>query len=142
MQKLSKEQKEIQGTYEPSKEAMQPVEYDEYERVPSAPSDWPPKAQKVFTDRCYDLKAAGYLKRAFIPELRRYCFAIYTAEVAERMILDDGEEAFVAKGKWFHILESANKIINQFGPKFGFNPQGSSKIPKVVKEVKALSLLK
>lgn len=143
MQKKSREEKELQGTYEPSKEGLETVDFDEYERVPTPPSNWPPTAQKLFTDRCYDLKKAGYLKKAFIPLLKRYCFAVYMSDVAEKMIIEEGEHAFVSKGKWMEILADSNKTIIQLGTKLGFSPLDASKIPVVAKkEAKTMSLLK
>jgi phage terminase small subunit len=145
MLKKTREEKEMQGTYEPSKEAADAVEYELYERIPIAPRDWPPVAQKIWEDRCRDLKAAGYLAKAMIPGLRRYCFAVYMAEVAERMILENdfGEHGFIKQRAWLGVLESSNKAILQFGSKFGFTPLDVQKIPMVKKEAdKTMSLLK
>jgi phage terminase small subunit len=155
MQKLSKEQKELQGTYEPSKEGIEPVEFEDYERCPTAPDGWPPKAQKIWEDRCRDLKNAGYLKKAMMAPLRRYCFAVYQAELAEKMLLEDGEyNGFVVEqigtegqtyeklSTWLQVLDNANKTIEKFGAKFGFTPLDSFKVPKLVKEQKTLTLLK
>lgn len=142
MLKKTKEEKEMAGTYEPSKEGLEPVEYIEYERIPTAPANWPPAAQKVWMDRCADLKSAGYLVKAMMAPLRRYCFAVYMAEVAEGKILEDGEYGFVSQRKWMVILSEANKTIEKFGAKFGFTPIDNGKIPKLIKDKPEMSLLK
>lgn len=143
MRAKTKEEKEMQGTYEPSKEGLEPVEYEGYERIPRAPQDWPPAAQKIWMDRCADLKSAGYLAKAMMAPLRRYCFAVYMAETAEKMILEDGEYGFITKKQWFFVLSEANKTIDKFGAKFGFTPLDIQKVPVVKKEKSAeMSLLK
>jgi phage terminase small subunit len=155
MLKKTKEEKELQGTFEPSREDTAPVSYQEYERVPRAPTGWPPQAQKVFQDRCEDLKQAGYLKRANITALRRYCFAIYQAELAEKMLLEGGEynsfvetqigtegQEYQKMSTWLQVLDNANRWIEKLGSKFGFTPYDAAKIPKVTKETPPMSLLK
>lgn len=152
MRQISQEQKELQGTYEPSKETPPPVEYDDYERVPSAPDGWPPSIQKLWSDRCTDLKKAGYLVKAFIPGLRRYCFAVLQAEEAERHLLDEGfvteevgtkGQVYEVMNKWVTVLDNANKTIEKYGAKFGFSPLDIQKIPVVRKdEGPVMNLLK
>lgn len=151
MRELPKEQKEMQGTYEASREGLEPVEYDEYERTPSAPSEWPPSIQKIWLDRCADLKKAGYLVKAFMPHLKRYCFAILQAEEAESMLLRDGfiteeigtkGQTYAVPSKWLAVLAEANKVMDRVGAKFGFTPLDVQKIPVVKKEVNVESLLK
>jgi P27 family predicted phage terminase small subunit len=152
MRSISKEQKEIQGTYEPSREGEPSVEFDRYEINPAAPKGWPPQIQKIWSDRCQDLKNTGYLAKAFIPLLRRYCFAILQAEEAEKHLLDEGftvieygteGQQYEVMSKWINVLDNANKTIERIGAKFGFSPLDIQKIPVVQKkEGKELSLLK
>jgi phage terminase small subunit len=160
MRKLSKEEKELQGTYEPSKEGIEPVEYGVYERIPTAPTNWPPEAKKIWMDRCEDLKQSGYLVKAMMAPLRRYCFAVYQAEYAESQIMKMTEDGYgpqftetrtTAEGneyevlsKWIMVLDNANKVIEKFGAKFGFTPLDIQKIPVIEKksEAKTVSLLK
>lgn len=150
MRKKSKELKEMQGTFEPSKEPeTNTLVVGEYEIIPKAPANWPPDAQKVWRNACLSLKEAGYLARVFIPALRRYCFAVYQAEMAEKMLMAGGGGAFISEevgsegqrydvvNKWLTVLDSANKTIMQYGAKFGFMPLDAAKIPKIKKEVKA-----
>lgn len=152
MRELPKEEKELRGTYEPSKEGIEPIEYDSYERVPQPPEGWPPEAQTIFRDRCYDLKQAGYLMKVMMAPLRRYCFAIYQAQEAERHLLDEGfvtveigtkGQEYEVPSKWLMVLDNANKTIEKLGAKFGFSPLDVQKIPAVKKkEATEMSLLK
>ncbi len=73
------------------------------------------------------------------------------AEEAENKLIDEGfvTKEFGTKGqeyevtsKWVQVLSEANKTIDKFGSKFGFTPLDMQKIPSVVKEEKALSLLR
>lgn len=142
----------MQGTFEPSKE-FDAVELDNWDgkRMPACPDGWPPSIQKIWNDRCHDLFKAGYLAKAFIPALRRYCFAILQAEEAEQMLLDEGfvteevgtqKQIYKVPSKWLAVLDNANKVIDRFGAKFGFTPLDVQKIPVVKKEVNTESLLK
>jgi|SRR5688572_13462226 phage terminase small subunit len=152
MRPKTKEEKELQGTYEPGKDSLAPVEYDEYERVPTAPDGWPPNIQKLWSDRCNDLKKAGYLVKAFIAPLRRYCFAVMQAEEAERHLLDEGfltieigtkGQQYEVVSKWVMVLDMANKTIDKFGSKFGFTPADLYRVPAIKKDdLKTMSLLK
>jgi P27 family predicted phage terminase small subunit len=152
MRQISKDQKEIQGTFEASREGEDPVEYSRYEINPSAPKEWPPNIQKIWVDRCNDLKLSGYLAKAFIPLLRRYCFAILQAEEAEKNLLSEGfvtiekgtmGQQYEVVSKWVQVLDNANKTIERIGAKFGFSPLDVQKIPVIEKkEGKEMSLLK
>lgn len=152
MRAKPKELKEMQGTYEPSKEGLDPVEYGAYERIPTAPEKWPLEAQKIWMDRCQDLKQSGYLVKAMIAPLRRYCFAVFQAEMAEKHLIDEGftetkisteGHPYEATSKWLSVLDNANKTIEKFGSKFGFTPLDIQKIPKIEKDKGAeMSLLR
>ncbi len=150
MRPIPKEIKEMQGTFEPSKEGLEPVEYDVYERAPICPDGWPPRIQRLWGDRCNDLRKSGYLVKAFMVPLRRYCFAVLQAEEAEKQLLENGyiEEIITEKGSyekpsdWIKILDNANKTILAFGAKFGFSPLDIQKIPVVEKPKETMSLLK
>jgi P27 family predicted phage terminase small subunit len=154
MRPKTKEEKELQGTFEPSKEPLESVELAEWdaERMPNAPDGWPPHMQKLWNDRCKDLKNTGYLTKAFIPLLRRYCFAILQAEKAEGYLLTDGfvveergteGQVYEVMSKWINVLDNANKTIERIGAKFGFSPLDVQKIPAIQKkEGKEMSLLK
>lgn len=151
MRAKTQDEKEKQGTFEPSREGEDPVEYDKYEISPIAPREWPPNIQKLWLDRCNDLKKAGYLVKAFIAPLRRYCFAVMQAEKAEQMLLTEGfvtleigtkGQTYEVVSKWVMVLDNANKTIDRFGAKFGFTPLDVQKIPIIRKEVNGASLLK
>lgn len=158
MRPIPEKTKIAQGTFEPSRENFDPVEYDAWdgERMPAAPKEWPPRIQNIWNERCHDLNKAGYLTRAFLPALRRYCFAVLQAEEAEEKLLaaaaDGGGfvttetgthgQVYDVTSKWLFVLDNATKVIEKFGAKFGFTPLDVQKIPVVKKEEKSLSLLK
>jgi phage terminase small subunit len=144
MQKLTKEQKELQGTYEPSKEGFEPVQYDEYERCPTVPEGLPFEAQGIWRDRCNDLKKAGHLKKANMDALRVYCFAHYTIQRCQKLIDELSEEEFLTTKaqKLYNRMNEASKVALNYGAKFGFSPLDSAKIPKIMKEEKTMTLLK
>lgn len=151
MRPKKQEEKELQGTYEPSREPEESVELAQYEICPPAPSDWPPNIKKIWSDRCTELKHAGYLMKAFMPHLKRYCFAILQAEEAEKMLLETGfisqeigtkGQVYEVPSKWIQVLDNANKTIDKFGSKFGFTPLDIQKIPVVRKAEDVTSLFK
>lgn len=152
MRQKTQETKEMQGTFEPSKE-FESVELTEWDgqRLPAASSEWPPKIQALWNDRCRDLQQAGYLAKAFLTPLRRYCFAVMMAEEAENKLITDGfvtieygtkGQEYEVTSKWLQVLSEANKTIDRIGSKFGFSPLDVQKIPVVRKEVNEQSLLK
>jgi phage terminase small subunit len=145
MRAKTKEEKELQGTFEPSKEGEDAVEFDRYQINPVAPGPWPEHIKKIWSDRCQDLKrkSTGYLAKAFIPLLRRYCFAILQAEEAESHLLTDGfvtmergseGQEYEVVSKWIAVLDNANKTIERIGAKFGFSPLDVQKIPAIQKK--------
>jgi phage terminase small subunit len=145
MRKKTQEIKEIQGTFEPSKE-LDTVELAEWDgsRLPVSDKKWPPRIQELWNSRCRDLQAAGYLAKAFLTDLRLYCFAVMMAEKAEEMLVLEGfvveEEGsqgnkYNVVSKWLVVWNDANRTIDKIGSKFGFSPLAASKIPKVKKEV-------
>lgn len=152
MRAKTKEEKEMAGTFEPSREGEDAVEYGKYEINPSAPRDWPANIQRIWSDRCRDLKDSGYLAKAFIPLLRRYCFAVLQAEMAEKKLLSEGfvtieigtqGQQYEVVSKWVAVLDLANKTIERIGAKFGFSPLDVQKIPAVEKkQAVEMSLLK
>lgn len=154
MRAKTQDDKELQGTFEPSKEGLESVELENWDgvRMPAASSEWPPNIQEIWNQRCKDLFKAGYLAKAFLPHLRRYCFALMQAEEAEEKLMLSG---FVimkvdVKGNtqeivspWLYVLDNANKMMDKIGAKFGFTPLDIQKIPIVKQKEKSdTSLLK
>ena len=143
MRPISKEQKEMQGTDEPSKD-VESVRFEEWDgqRMPSCPAGWPYPLQSFWNDRCHDLKNAGYLAKGVLEPLRRYCWAVWMAREAEEHISDEGfiTEEVGTKGQvyrvqnpWLNVLSEATKVIDKYGAKFGFSPLDVQKIPAVKK---------
>lgn len=152
MRVKTKEIKEMQGTFEPSKE-IESIELTEWDgqRLPAASAEWPPKIQALWNDRCRDLQKAGYLAKAFLTPLRRYCFAVMMAEEAENKLIDEGfvtrevgtkGQEYEVTSKWVAVLSEANKTIDRVGAKFGFTPLDMQKIPVVEKPKETMSLLR
>jgi len=147
MRAKSKELKEMQGTYEPSKEKDGIMLSDfEGRRLPAASPEWPPKIQALWSRRVRDLQNNGYLAESFLVSLRRYCFAVMMAEEAEKKLIEGGfitteqgsqGNSYEIVSKWLMVLEKANKTIETIGAKFGFTPIDASKIPVVKKDVKS-----
>ena len=153
MRPLSKEEKEMQGTFEASRE-VEPLELDEWDgqRMPSCPAGWPYPIQSLWNERCKDLKNAGYLAKACIEQLRRYCFAVMIARDAEKSITEEGYtieqigtkgQVYTVKNPMLDVLKDANKEIAVWSARFGFTPYDAQKIPAIKKDdSKTMSLLK
>jgi phage terminase small subunit len=153
MRQISKEVKEIQGTFEPSKEGFEPVALELWDgqRMPAADSKWPPNIQEIWNLRCKELFKAGYLAKSFLPRLKRYCFAIMAAEEAEENLFSGGfiEESIGTKGQvyrsvspWFSIWEKAVKEMDAVSSRYGFSPLDIQKIPVIEKKQDKDSLIK
>jgi P27 family predicted phage terminase small subunit len=152
MRQLPKEVKEIQGTYEASREGFNPVEYDQYERIPAPPKKWPPDVEKIWRERCYDLKNSGYLARAFVPTLEAYCdwWGIYfdaynMVKTQGAIIAEEGSQGQMKNvvNPAFQVMDKAMKHIESINSKYGFTPLDIQKIPVIRKaEENVDSLLK
>lgn len=152
MRELSKEEKEMQGTFEASRE-LESVRLEEWDglRMPSCPAGWPYPMQSFWNDRCHELKKTGYLAKAVIEGLRRYCFAVMQARDAEKSIMDDGYtieqigtkgQIYTVKNPMLDVLKDANKEIAFWTQRLGLSPLDVQKIPVVRKEINEQSLLK
>lgn len=152
MRQISKEQKEMQGTFEPSRE-VESVKLEEWDgqRMPSCPAGWDYPMQSFWNDRCKDLKNAGYLAKAVLEPLRNYCFAVKQARDAQEAILTEGYtieqvgtkgQVYTVKNPMLDVLKDANKEIQYWASRFGFTPLDVQKIPAVKKEEAKMNLLK
>lgn len=151
MRAKSKELKELQGTFEPSKEGAEGVQWGAYDRIPQAPDYFPLKIQKMWIDRCKDMKKTGYLARAFMPLLESYCMYYMFRDDAIKHLLDEGlvvtehgeHGSYDVESKWWKILNDTTKKINEVGAKLGFSPLDMQKIPAIQPKQEAeMSLLK
>lgn len=152
MRQISKEQKEMQGTLEPSREveSMKLEEWDG-QRMPAAPAGWDYPMQSFWNDRCKDLKNAGYLAKAVLEPVRRYCVAVKHARDAEASIMEDGYtieqigtkgQVYTVKNPMLDVLKDANKEIQYWTARFGFTPLDVQKIPASKKDDAQMNLLK
>jgi phage terminase small subunit len=139
MRKLDIQTKILQGTYDPSKERESPS-FDSLERSPKCPPHYPPHIQKMWQDRCTDLKQHGYLVKAFLPSLRLLCdwFIIY--EEARASVIAGGltletegskKQMRVIKNPNIDTMHQAMSWIVKLSEKFGFSPLDILKIPPV-----------
>ena len=138
MRKLPTEVKEMQGTFEASREDLAPVSYEVFEKVPNVPSDWPLEAQTVWRDLGNVLKAAGYMTKATVVPMRRLAWAYYRTLEAEKKLIDQPED-----GKWEKIMDMNTKTVERLCAKFGLTPADLYRVPAIEKkEAKEISLLK
>jgi hypothetical protein len=138
MRPKTKEEKEMQGTFEPSKEDLPPVSYEAFEKVPNVPSDWPLDAQVIWRDIGNVLKAAGYMTKATVIPMRRLAWAVYRAQYAEQKLI-----TFPENLTWEKIMDSNTKTTERLCAKFGLTPADLYRVPIVKKaEGKEMSLLK
>jgi phage terminase small subunit len=128
----------MQGTFEPSKEGLPPVSYENFEKVPNVPSDWPLEAQVVWRDIGNVLKNAGYMTKATVFPMRRLCWAYYRTLLAEEKLL-----AVEADPVWEKVMDTNTKTVERLCTKFGLTPADLYRVPAIRKEGGAeMSLLK
>lgn len=137
MRPISKEQKEIQGTYEASRDAQpESIGYEEVLKF-YAPEGWPDSAKVIFLDICKILRPTGYLRNAMYIGIRSMAFSEYLRREAESKLIDDPTNS-----KWCRVLDVSGKAVERWGSKFGFTPVDVQKIPAVKKDDTPMSLLK
>lgn len=138
MRPKTKEEKEMQGTFEPSREDLAPVSYEGFEKVPNVPSEWPLEAQVIWRDIGNVLKNAGYMTKATVIPMRRLCWAVYMTLVAEEKLLKNPSDL-----TWQKIMDMNNKTVERYCAKFGLTPADLYRVPAIQKkEGKEMSLLK
>jgi hypothetical protein len=138
MRQLPKETKEMQGTFEPSKEDLTAVSYEVYDKVPNVPGEWPMEAQGIWNAIGNVLKSAGYMTKATVIPMRRLAWAVYRAQLAEKKLIDYPENL-----TWEKILDSNTKTTERLCAKFGLTPADLYRVPVMQKkEGKEMSLFK
>lgn len=138
MRKLPTEVKEMQGTFEASREDLAPVSYEVFEKVPNVPSEWPLTAQVIWRDIGNVLKAGGYMTKATVLPMRRLAWAYYRTLLAEEKLIAEPED-----GKWEKIMDMNTKTVERLCAKFGLTPADLYRVPAIKpKEGKEMSLLK
>lgn len=137
MRQISQEIKEMQGTFEPSKEGFDPVKWEAYDKAPNVPDTWPIEAQTVWRDICTVVKGGGYLTKATVFTIRRLAWAFYRTLVAEERLL-----ALPGDTGWEKIMDTNTKTVERICSKYGFTPADLPKVPAIRKEETPMSLLK
>jgi phage terminase small subunit len=138
MRQLSKEEKEMQGTFEPSKEPVITVKFEEFAKCPDVPGHWPIEAQAIWRDVWGLLKGAGHLSKGFVLNVRALCWAAYRRQLAEERLI-----ALPLDTAWEKVLDTNTKTMERIGSKFGLTPADLYKVPAVKKDDgKTMTLLK
>ncbi len=136
MRELSREDKEMRGTFEPSKE-IEPVNYDEVARF-YAPEGWAESAKGIFLDICRILRPTGYLQNAMYISIRDLASNEHFRREAELALMLDPTDK-----KALYRLDLHGKAVRVLCKSFGFTPLDVQKISVIKKDdSKTLSLLK
>lgn len=125
MRRLTTDEKDMRGTLRPSRE-KRTISQQQLERAPMAPTEWPLPVQKIWSDRCNDLKRAGYLNKTVLETLRRYCFCHHLCMEAEKRLLDNP-----ADWRWHKIHDSNSKLLVMISSHFGWTPVTAAKVPVI-----------
>lgn len=125
MQRKTAELKQIQGTLEASRAEIEPVEYEELERVPKSPDGWPLEAQVVWRDFWNVLKRAGWMNRGVVSAARALCWAVYRRQLAEEKLIIDPESTF-----WEKVMDTNTKAVERLSAKFGMTPADLWRVPQ------------
>jgi phage terminase small subunit len=151
MRKIDIETKVIQGTYQPSRD-NKPVSMDRLERTPKPPPGYPPHLQKLWQDRCQDLKNHGYLSKAFMQNLKLMFDWVMVYEEARNALLLEGltiekegskKQMRLIRNPNLDTMNLAMTWITKISEKFGFTPVDFLKLPPVnIEKQNTKSLLK
>ncbi len=138
MRKKSQEEKERQGTYEPSKEVGNSMPTTgELIIIPPIPTDWPPEAGKIWRRICQIMKQSGYLTHGFLGTIKSYCWAEYEHDYARLQLINCN---FVDEKKrlsqWMDMEDRSFKRMMIAGKELGLTPGSAFKIPVKKVEVK------
>jgi phage terminase small subunit len=124
MRPKTKEEKEMQGTFEPSKPQIEGVEFELLERNPSCPDNWPEEAKTIWRDVCSFLKSVNHLSKAYVPVIEEYSWAVYRCQVAKEKLISKPDDNF-----WEKVLNTNTKRMERLTVKLGFSPLDSMKVP-------------
>jgi hypothetical protein len=129
MRALPQETKEMQGTFEASREGFDPVSYDAFEKAPNVPTEWPIEAQTIWRDVWAVMKSGNYMSKGFVMMVRALCWAVYRRQIAEEKLLK-----FPADKDWEKIMDTNTKTVERICTKFGFSPVDMYKVPVIKRD--------
>ncbi len=124
MRAKTQEEKEMQGTFEPSKPQVSGIEFELLERNPSCPENWPEEAKAIWRDVCNYLKSVNHLTKAYVPIIEEYSWAVYRCQLAKTNLI-----AVPADHVWERVLDTNRKCVERLTVKLGFSPLDSFKVP-------------
>lgn len=137
MRPKTQEEKEMQGTLEPSREKeVQTVEFSQVEKFIS-PKEWPDEAKFIFQDLCGIVRNGGHLTKAVYLGLRSLAEHEYHRRLAEVALIDDPTDS-----KWLKVMDIRGKAVERGLAKFGMYPADLYRVPQIKKEEKTMSLLR
>ena len=137
MRPKSKELKELQGTYEPSKEnQLESIVFSQVVKFFS-PRDWPHDAKVIFQDLCQTVRDGGHLTKAVYIGIRSLAFAEFNRRLAEKELVEKPTDS-----AWLKALDQHTKAVERGLAKFGLYPADLYRVPAKKAETKTLSLLK
>jgi len=118
--------KEAQGTLEKSREIEHPVTFEPLSAVPKVPDVVPEEGREFFTHHCRLLFSVGLLTAGDISSISQASiwYAIFIR--ASRSLEEDGQSQKSQTGyenprPQFTAMVQAQKYLNEFQNKFGFN---------------------
>jgi phage terminase small subunit len=124
MRAKTKEEKEMQGTFEASKPQIDGVSFGLMEKNPNSPSEWPEEAKEIWQEVCTALKSVNHLSKAYVSIIEEYSWAVYRCRLAKKKLIEDPES-----NKWERILDTNSKRAERITVKLGFSPLDSQKVP-------------
>lgn len=124
MRAKTKEEKEMQGTFEPSKPQIDGVNFELMERNPNCPDNWPEQAKAIWREVCWSLKSVNHLSKTYLAMIEEYSWAFYRCQLAKDKLIEKPDD-----NKWERILDTNSKRVERITVKLGFSPLDSYKVP-------------
>src|SRR5687767_13312665 len=108
MRPKTQEEKEIQGTFEPSKPQVDGLSFELLERNPNSPDNWPQEACDIWQEVCTNLKAVNHLTKAYIPIIEEYSWAVYRCRIAKEKLIAKPDDSY-----WEKVLDTNTKRVER-----------------------------
>ena len=124
MRAKTKEEKEMQGTFEASKPQIEGMSFELMEKNPNSPSHWPEEAKFIWQEVCTILKGVNHLSKTYVPIIEEYSWAVYRCRMAKEKLIAKPDDKF-----WEGILETNTKRLERLTVKLGFSPLDAQKVP-------------
>lgn len=133
--RLPKEIKQLQGTYEANKDYPH-LDYEVVNELPSPAFDLDERALEIWGSVCKDLKQVNILRSRYVYELTNYCKWCSIYEDALQNWEKEKTVAYTNKAGatnevpsvWYKIMIDASEKVSELGRQFGFTAASASKI--------------